>query len=56
MKEYYEKQIQEEVIKTQIYIEDTEVSTEYVAINDNPEESYESIFDEDANRSSNLHG
>ena len=31
-------------------------STGYVAINDTPEESYESVFAEAANRFSNLHG
>jgi hypothetical protein len=54
MQEYYEKQIQEEVIKNQNSIEDG--ATGDVAINDTPEESYESIFAEAANRFSNLHG
>ena len=56
MQEHYEKQIQEVVIKNQSSIEDgaTVVSTGYVASNDTPEESYESIFTEAANRFSNL--
>ena len=54
MQEYYEKQIQEEVIKNQNSIEDG--ATGDVPINDTPEESYESISAEAANRFSNLHG
>jgi hypothetical protein len=54
MKEYYEKEIQEEVIKNQNSIEDG--ATGDVPINDTPEESYESISAEAANRFSNLHG
>ena len=58
MQEHYENEIQEKVIKNQNSIEDgfTVVSTGYLAINDTPEESYESIFAEAANRFSNLHG
>ena len=50
--EIYSKTMQEQVIKNQNSIEDgaTVVSSGYVAINDTPEESYESIFAEAANK------